>query len=382
MSARISILVPDVGSPILGAATALASHLRQAYEVEIVGPDMGSGVCAMYRDTFPYRVVSTPRLYRLPDFLWESRRLSRALDGDLIIAVKAYANTIPLAWWEKVRRGRRAVAYLDEWDGALFNMLSFGRKCGSALKNLHHPLEDLYYPWIERLIPSLDTVLSTTTFLQKRFGGHLVHMGVDTDYFAPSAAADVETMKRECGLSAFKNIVFGGVVRPHKGIELILEALAQLANPRYRLVIVGPKNAHVDHLLAEERYRPFLVALGPRPKEEMPRYLSMADVIVLPLSNNLLAQSQMPCKVFEAMSMAKPVIASQVSDLPLVLEGCGRLVPPDDAAALATAIQELFSNEAEASQLGRAARDKCIRLYSREVTKAQLIKLAASLLDS
>lgn len=382
MSARISILVPDVGSPILGAATALAKHLQQAYQVEIVGPDLGSGVCAMYRDTFPYRVVPAPRLYRLPDFIWESRRLSRALDGDLIIAVKAYANTIPLAWWEKVRRGRRAVAYLDEWDGALFSMLNLRQKCRSALGNLHHPLEDIYYPWIEKLIPRLDTVLSTTTFLQKKFGGHLVHMGVDTDYFSPSAEAEVEALKHELGLGSLKNIVFGGVVRPHKGIELILEALAQLGNARYRLVIVGPKNAHVEHLLAEERYRPYLVALGARPKEEMPRYLSLADAIVLPLSNNLLAQSQMPCKVFEAMSMAKPVIASQVSDLPLVLEGCGRLVPPDDATALARAIDELFSNEAEARQLGLAAREKCIRLYSRDVTRNQLIKLAASLLDA
>jgi glycosyltransferase involved in cell wall biosynthesis len=379
-SAKISFLVPDVSSPVLGPVTVLGRILQEEYDVEIVGPDLGHGICAMYRNSFPYRAIPAPRLYRLPDFAWQARRIGRALEGDLIVAVKAYADTIPVALWQKWCRGKKAVAYLDEWDGALVRMRPRRQRWAIAVRNLHHPLEDSWYPWVEKLIPRLDSVWSTTTYLQRKFGGHIVHMGVDTEFFSAPNPDATAALKKDLGLEKGRHIVFGGVVRPHKGIELILDALAIIGNPAYRLLIVGPRNSHVEALLSVERYRPHLVSLGSRPKEEMPRYLALADAIVLPLSDNLLARSQMPCKVFEAMSMAKPIIASAVSDLPLVLEGCGRIVPPDDAASLAQAIESVFSDPRESGLLGSAAREKCIREYSHEATRRTLLNIVGELL--
>jgi glycosyltransferase involved in cell wall biosynthesis len=156
---------------------------------------------------------------------------------------------------------------------------------------------------------------------------------------------------------------------------LILEALSRIGRPTYRLVIVGPINRHVRELLAHERYSKFIVALDSKPKEQMPRYLDLADAIVLPLSDNLLARSQMPCKVFEAMAMAKPVIGSAISDLPLVLEGCGKVVPPDDPDALANAIETVFADENASHQLGIKAREKCLREYSLSVSRKRLLDI-------
>ncbi|HQN80083.1 MAG TPA: hypothetical protein PLB64_03410, partial [Kiritimatiellia bacterium] len=83
--AAVSFLVPDIHSPVLGPVTVLASHLIPDYEVEIVGPDFGHGVCPMYRDAFPYKVISCPRIYRWPDYFWESRHLAAALTGHVIV---------------------------------------------------------------------------------------------------------------------------------------------------------------------------------------------------------------------------------------------------------------------------------------------------------
>ena len=378
--ARISILVHDINSPIVGAATSLAKHLATRYEVEVIGPDCGRGVCPMYRNTFSYKVISTPRLYRLPDYCWEMRKISRAVTGDLVLAVKAFAETVPLAWWHKAMHGRKAAVYLDEWDGSHIRMMTPEKRRRQIWRNLHHPGDDIYCPIIERIIPRLDTVLSTTTFLQKKFGGHIVHAGVDTEVFAPASEDVVRALKLKLNLPPGKNIVFGGVVRPHKGIELILDALVKIGNPVYRLLIVGPTNEHVKELLAVERYQPHLIALGARPKEEMPLYLNLADLMVLPLYDNLLAQSQMPCKVFEAMAMGKPVIGSAVSDLPLVLEGCGKVVPPDDVGALAEAIQGVFEDEELATEMGRKAREKCVREYSAGVTREKLLEIVGELI--
>lgn len=334
----------------------------------------------MYRDDFPYTVVSTPRIYRLPDFLWERNKLAAAVTGDIIIPVKAYANTLPVALREKKRRGAKVVAYLDEWDGALLHRMSMLEKFRYVACNAHHPLADLYYPWVERMIHRADDVMSTTTSLQDKFGGRIVHMGVDTDTFCPRPEAEVARRKAELGLTGQKLIVFGGVVRPHKGIEQVVEALVRLARPDVKLLIVGPETDLLQSICKDPIRGPYVVAAGVKPKAEMPDYLALAHAVVLPLVDDALAQTQMPCKVFEAMSMGVPVIASAVSDLPLVLDGCGWVVPPGDVATLADRIARVMDHPVEAEALGRAAREKCISAYSKEVTERDLLNMVEDVL--
>jgi glycosyltransferase involved in cell wall biosynthesis len=213
-------------------------------------------------------------------------------------------------------------------------------------------------------------VISTTTFLQKRLGGRILNGGVDTDFFAPQAGS--RELRAQLGFEGMKLIVFGGVVQPHKGIELIPRAVARLGDASVRLVIVGPRTDYVERMLAHPDYGRFIVALGSKPKGDMPRFLNMADVVVLPLLDNLLARSQMPCKVFEAMAMAKPVIASAISDLPMVLGDCGWVVPAGDVDALAGCLKDVLGKPGDAVQRGRRAREKCLRLYSKEQMRENL----------
>ena len=65
-----------------------------------------------------------------------------------------------------------------------------------------------------------------------------------------------------------------------------------------------------------------------------------------------------PLVVLEAFASGKPVVASAVGGLPeLVREGeTGRLVPPNDPAALAAALADLHTAPARAAEMGRAAR--------------------------
>jgi glycosyltransferase involved in cell wall biosynthesis len=104
-------------------------------------------------------------------------------------------------------------------------------------------------------------------------------------------------------------------------------------------------------------------------------------LIVLPQNDDLLAQTQMPCKVFEAMAMAKPIIASSVADLPKVLAGCGWTVPPGDVDALARQIQWVSTHPREAAEFGRLAREICAEKYSHSVVAKQLHALVANVLS-
>lgn len=105
----------------------------------------------------------------------------------------------------------------------------------------------------------------------------------------------------------------------------------------------------------------------------MPLYLSLADVLAVPLSDSLMAQSQMPCKVFEAMAMAKPIAATAISDLPEILDGCGWLVPPADPLPIADALADILDHPDAAAGRARRAREKCLAEYSSVRSREQFL---------
>jgi len=86
--------------------------------------------------------------------------------------------------------------------------------------------------------------------------------------------------------------------------------------------------------------------------------------VAIPQLNTEPAAHQMPMKVYDAMAMGKPIVATTVSDLPTTLEGCARLVPPGDVGSLAKAIAGLLEHPAEAQALGNRARARCLEKYT------------------
>ena len=97
--------------------------------------------------------------------------------------------------------------------------------------------------------------------------------------------------------------------------------------------------------------------------------------MIVPLADTVMARSQMPCKVFEAMAMGKPIAASAVSDLPEVLAGCGRLIEPDRPDRAAQALAELLDDPRGAAQLGERARARCMERYAAAASRQALLAL-------
>lgn len=377
-SRKIVFLVPDISAQITTPAVHFATLLAEDFEVSVIGPDLGGGVSELHRDCPFLRPVPASRIYRLPEFLAGTRRLCRRADADAVVAFKAYLDTVLPALWAR-RGGRRALVYLDELDSAVLAGMSRAERAKLWCRQFHHPLDEVYFPLAERLLRHADRILCSSTALARRFGGEVVHFGVDTRRFAPPSPETTAALRGRAGLARYRTIVFGGAVRPHKGVELILEAIRRLGRGDLRLVVVGPETEQLRSLRASPRYGPLLVFLGPRPRTEMPHYLDLADLIVLPLQDTCLAQTQVPCKVFEAMAMAKPIVATAVSDLPEILAGCGIVVPPADPEALAGAIGRILANPEEARRMGRAAREKCIREYSAGQTRRKLLAVLSGL---
>lgn len=382
---KVSFLVPDLSWPIVGIAARMARYINGEHEVEIIGPNLWGSPNPMYAEEFAFRPVNCPRIYRFPDFFWEMPKLARAASGEVLIAMKAFASSLLPAVRAARRRPVRVIAYLDEWDGAVSAAWTPRERWQNWRRDWFHPCNNVYVPWVERSLPHCDRRLVTTRFLERKFRGQLFHIGVDVNRFQPPPVEAVQALKEELGLVGRKLIVFGGVARPHKGLETFAEALAQLNRPECLLMILGPLNETVQELMRHPSYGRYIYCPAKdtptlqRIHREIPLFLGLADVLIVPLTDTLLARSQMPCKVFEAMAMAKPILASAVSDLPEVLQNCGYLVPPGCPKAVAEALQSIFADPATAREMGRRARERCIEHYSAERSRRQLLDILSEL---
>lgn len=378
---KVSFVVPDLFAPITGIAVRMAKYLEGVHETEIVGTCLWGQVNPMYANATQYKRVEAPRIYRVPEYFRETTKLSRALTGDVIVAMKAFAPSLPAALQAKRKRGAKVIAYLDEWDGAVAAGWSFAERMRHWRRDWMHPCESLYCSHFERRLRECDAVLGTTKFLAEKFRGRVYPIGVDTDFWRPQPETEVAELKQSLGLAGKRLVVFGGVVRPHKGVEVFAKALAALPGDDIRLVVLGPMNEHVAEMMADPEYGRLVVC--PATDREateaihrrMPLYLAMGDVLAVPLADTPLARSQMPCKVFEAMAMGKPIVANAVSDLPEALEGCGRLVPSGDAAAAAEAFRRILDHPEEAAEMGGRARARCVEKYGADKARAELLSV-------
>lgn len=378
---KVSFLVPDLSWPIVGIAARMAKYICREHEVEIVGSRLWGGANAMYSDEFEYRAVDCPKLYRFPEYFREVRKLARAIQGDVVITMKAFGGNLPAALRAKRERGCRVVAYLDEWDGATSASWSIGERLRHWGRDWMHPCNAVYVPWVERRLPECDVRLGTTRFLQDKFGCRIFHVGVDPDRFKPQDPAAIDALKCELGLRGKKLVVFGGVARPHKGVEIFAEALARLGREDVALLILGPMDDYLQQMRRHREYGKFILCPATnaettrRIHRDMPLFLGLGDALIVPLADTEMARSQMPCKVFEAMAMAKPIVASAVSDLPEVLAGCGQVVAPGSPAAVAQALAAVFADPEAARSMGARARARCLEKYGVEGSQKALLAL-------
>jgi len=148
-----------------------------------------------------------------------------------------------------------------------------------------------------------------------------------------------------------------------KGIGVLIDAAALLAAraPLERVWIVGrgPLEAELRARTREVGLDHVVDFLGSRSPGEVRDLLERADLLAAPC---VVAadgdRDTMPVVVKEALAMEVPVVASDEVGLPEVVKpGWGRLVPPGDAAALASAIAELLALPVEQrAEMGRAGR--------------------------
>ena len=356
---KISVLCFDLSSNAFGRAWLLARALSGFYDVEIIGTSKKGGIWTPMSDSkIPVKEFMWDRL---PKFSRIKKNILDAIDGDLILASKLMPTSFGIGLQKKYSSGKPLLVDIDDWELGFFYHSGFWGRVGRFL-NFSNP-NGLPYVWrMERLVGEADGVLVSNRFLQKKFKGVLLPHCRDTSALDPQKFSPGK-IKERIGLAGKKVVMFLGTPRPHKGIDDLLIALKKINIPELRLVIIGAENQQEFLKGVDPSVIDRVVVLPKISFQNLPEFLSAADIVAIPQRQTSDSVGQMPAKLFDAMSMAKPIIATRVSDIPEVLEDCGYLVDPSEPSQLADCIQYILSHPAEAKTKGYAARERCKQRY-------------------
>lgn len=366
---RIALLCPDVSRNPLVRTYPIARVLERRHEVSLLGFRSGPEVFAPYRDAFSYDTLPETTF---PGFFGHIAELARRVQADAIYAFKP----LPASLWCGLlaRRRLRVPLFLDVEDWELGGYLDGGwRDWLHHARHLERADGFLWTALSEALARRADGVFVVSRSLQRRFGGTLLVHGADTSFFDPARWERAEA-RRRLQLGDNRHVVFTGTPTRSKGLDDLLAAAESLGDPRLKVLVVGAAQDQAYETELAARHPSRLLRLGPQPHDTMPLFLAVADAVALPQRATRVAQAQVPGKVFEAMAMGCPIVATRVSDLPEILSGCGATVPPGQPDALAAGLESLLADPGGARELGQTARERCQARYSWDAMERVLDK--------
>jgi alpha-maltose-1-phosphate synthase len=209
----------------------------------------------------------------------------------------------------------------------------------------------------------------------------VIHNGIDTLEYSPDLGTDV---LEKHGIDPSRPyVIFVGRITRQKGVPVLLRATASL-DPSAQVVLCAgaadtPELGHeVSSLVAELQSLRTGVIWIPEmlPKREVIQLLTHALVFVCPSIYEPLGIVNL-----EAMACATAVVASRVGGIPEVVAGgeTGLLVPPDDPASLADAMNMLLRDPGRADAMGIAGRERAVAEFSWDAVAAQTAALYAEL---
>ncbi|PKQ29177.1 MAG: hypothetical protein CVT60_06740 [Actinobacteria bacterium HGW-Actinobacteria-10] len=190
----------------------------------------------------------------------------------------------------------------------------------------------------------------------------VVNMGLAAATFHPDPDAR-EKLRLDPGE---RIVLFAGNLTHGKGVDVLLDAFITVLDEGFadRLVLIGtgPLEGELRHSIgmtvddyAHADATDKVTFTGRLSQRDLALWMAAADVFVLPSRAEGLG-----LVTLEAMACGTPCVGTAIGGIPEVLDApaCGRLVPPDDAAALSSAIADVIASgkvSYEAACLSQAA---------------------------
>ncbi len=363
---KVTILSWDMCRNHFSKPFALAEALSEEYEVQLVSFRF------FEEEIFPPLKGVEPKFETIylpgtdfPDFFDSMKRAVDAIDGDLIYVVKPRLPSLGVALLVNALRGTPIVLEINDLETVVSSPKSEDRHTEAefesadlADKNLASPYGDLWSSIMDPIAKQLPVLLTHNKNIDAHFGGNCLYMRnlKDERVYDPKSY-DRAKVRRDLGIGPDDRVIlFGGLLRKHKGIYELVELVERLDDPRYKLLFVGSRPTP-DQKKLVDKYGERVKVMPPQDREAMARINLAADLVILWLDPEVPASHyQMPYKATDAFAMGPSIIANDISDLgDLARQGYLRLVPFGDWDAMKKVVCEIFDDPEKTERMREAS---------------------------
>jgi glycosyltransferase involved in cell wall biosynthesis len=182
--------------------------------------------------------------------------------------------------------------------------------------------------------------------------------GADIETYRPDV--DGRPMRAKLGLGDKFVVSYMGSHGISHGLTAVLDAAAlHRDRPEILYLLVG-EGAEKEMLLAKRDHLGLrnVRMLPHQPPDFMPELYAASDVCLVPLRDVPIFETFVPSKLFEILAMGRPIIGSVRGEARSILERSGGavIIPPEDPAALVSAVDALRADPARRISMGSAGR--------------------------
>ena len=303
------------------------------------------------------------------------RVLGKRYDAIFCYQTSPVLMAFPAIVRAKLTRTKLTTYVLDLWPENLYSVLDiknpFLRKVCRSVSTWHYNRSDKLIAMSPALKQSL---LSSTNKTDK----DIFCIPQYCESFYENAVIDTDLSDRFAG--KFK-VCFTGNFSPAQGLDVlpvVAKKLKQAGIFDIHFIMVGDGMSYDDFvkLTISEDVSEFFTFEGQKPVTDVPRYLSVADVLYASLSKSNFIGLTVPAKITSYIAAAKPLLLCMDGEGPNLVNdaNCGFSAPSGDADQLYCMLMKLYNMPlAERELLGKQGKAYHEKHLKREKILAELL---------
>ena len=263
---------------------------------------------------------------------------------DIIVATSPQFFTTWSAWFlSKVKRVPWIFELRDLWPDTI-----------SAVSNLHNKNIISFLHKIEILLyKSADSVVALThsfkeNLISRGINGEKIQVvtnGVDLDLFKSEYNIDLSNK-----LNLSKKFVVGyiGTHGLCHGLEFIVRMIPHIKYEDVHFLFIG-EGATKKSLINQANFLKIknVTFLDMIPKNDVPKYLSICNIALVPLIDDKLFQTVIPSKIFEAAALKKPIFLGVKGESKQIIEryDAGICYEPENQDSFLSEFDKIYNIE-------------------------------------
>lgn len=327
--------------------------------------------------------ISNPRImlnfmsYPISALLHIPKLLFRKYDRILCYQLSPVFMMLPSVVLSRLTKTPLYVVVCDFWPHSLFSIINFRNK---LIKKMLTKMSYGYYKKADGLMTvykGIQTRLISEVGIQKE---KTLYVPQAPEKIYEKEISDKELEKR---FNNTFNIVFAGNINPAQSFDVITQAAKIVYDKGYHqinYIIIG-EGMSKKWLMEEVKKLGISSQFtfeGLKPVEDIPKYQTIADALIVALSKSPLFEYGIPAKVNSYMASGKPILGAINGEGKRLINGysgCGICVDSGDSKGLADSIIKLLKMSAKDRKLmGKKGQDYHFKHFEREKNLTRFIE--------